>query len=348
MRMKKLLILSAAVLGAVACSNTYEVKTAPEKAIGFGTWTETLTKARVQGSNTFTNGDDFAVYGFKVNGTTNNTVFNGEVVSTTNGNSWTYTPVRYWDPSATSYTFYAVSPATIGTAATATTVDPETGEMTSTSITFAGNDNDVLVADKTAVDPADFNKTVEIKFNHIASLVDFKVKKHTELGNATLAITSFSISNIDNVGTFSVNDAYTSNKPVVTWNATGHAGNYSNTSGVKSVATLPTAVGTTGDFLINNLVAMPQTFRTDANIQTVSIDYTITDENSIVSTYSTSFNLKLFDNEDDKDNLDTIIESWEAGKHYTFFITINANKIDFTASINPWTADVSGYNYLIK
>lgn len=345
MRMKKLLILSAAVLGAVACSNTYEVKTAPEKAIGFGTWTETLTKARVQGSNAFTNGDDFAVYGFKVNGSTKSTVFNGVVVSTTDGSSWTYSPVRFWDPTAASYTFYAVSPASVGTAGT---VGPQNGEMTSASITFAGNDNDVLVANKTEVAQASFNSPVEIKFNHIASLVDFKVKKHAELGNATLAITSFSISNIDNVGTFGVNDAYTDSKPVVTWSATAHAGIYSNTSGVTSVATLPTNVGTTGDFLINNLVAMPQTFRTDTNIQTVSIDYTITDENSNVSTYSTSFNLKLFDDVDDKDNTDTIISEWEAGKHYTFFITINANKIDFTASINPWTADVSGYNYLIN
>lgn len=345
MRMKKFLILSAAVLGAVACSNTYEVKPAPEKAIGFGTWAETLTKARVQGSNDFTNGDDFAVYGFKVNSSTNSTVFDDVVVSTTDGSSWTYSPVRFWDPTATSYTFYAVSPASVGTAGT---VNPQTGEMTSAAITFAGNDNDVLVANKTAVLTANFNKTVEIKFNHIASLVDFKVKKHTELGNATLAITSFSISNIDNIGTFGVNDAYTDSKPVVTWSATAHAGIYSNTSGVTSVATLPAAVGTTGDFLINNLVAMPQTFRTDTNIQTVSIDYTITDENSNVSTYSTSFNLKLFDDVDDKDNTDTIISEWEAGKHYTFFITINANKIDFTASINPWTADVSGYNYLIN
>ena len=93
---------------------------------------------------------------------------------------------------------------------------------------------------------------------------------------------------------------------------------------------------------------MPQTFRTDENIQTVNIAYTITDEASNESTFTTSFNLKLFDNVDDTDNNDTIIGGWEAGKHYTFYITIDANKINFTASITDWvTAGAPGYNYLI-
>ena len=343
MRMKKIMIIAVAAIALAACSKTFDHNKTEGAAIGFGTWTENLTKARTQGDNTFVNGDNFNVYGFKTISAANTTVFNGDVVSY-DGTDWTYSNLRFWDPNATSYTFYAASPA--GKIASA---NAQTGEFTSSSITFAGNDNDVLVADKKVVEKASFGTApVPLVFNHIASLVDFKVKKHSEIAAATVAITSFQISNIDNIGTFSVNDAYTDSHPVVTWNPTAHAGTYSNTSGVTSVAPLPDNIGTDGsDFLINHLVAMPQTFRTDSNIQTVTIEYTITSGGDTINN-SATFNLKTFDNVDDKDNEDTIIGGWEGGKHYIFYITINANAITFTASITNWVTPNNGYHYLIQ
>ena len=253
--------------------------------------------------STFVNGDDFNVYGFKTISAANTTVFNGDAVSF-DGTDWTYDNLRFWDPNATSYTFYAASPA--GKIASA---DAQTGDFTSNSIAFAGNDNDVLVADKKVVtktgDPAAFASPVALVFNHIASLVDFKVKKHAEIAAATVAITSFQLNNIDNVGTDG------------------------------------------SDFLINHLVAMPQTFRTDATKQTVTIEYSITSGGDTIANTAT-FDLKTFDNEDDKDNEDTIIGGWESGKHYTFYITINANAIVFTASITDWVTPNNGYNYLLQ
>lgn len=340
--MKKLLIIAAAALLAAACAKTYEVKETSLPEIGFTSWANTLTKARTAGSSTFVNGDDFAVYGYKSASGAKTTVFD-DVDVNYDGSAWTYSPTRFWDQSTDSYTFYAVSPTDIGTGADVT---PQTGVIASGSISFAGNDNDILVADEKTVAKADYGSTVELQFNHIASLVDFKVKKHTNLGNATVAITSFSISNIDNIGTFAVN-TYTSTHPDVVWTASAHAGAYDSTSGVTSVATLPTNVGTTGDFVINNLIAMPQTFRTDSNIQTVNIEYTITDEASNVSTFTSSFNLKLFDDVDDTDNTDSIILGWDAGKHYTFFITIDAKKIVFSGAITDWTSE-TGYDYLVQ
>ena len=339
--MKKYLILAlTAALAAVGCSKSFEVEPASGTAVGFSTWTNVLTKARTAGSSTFVN-DDFNVYGFKTINAANTTVFNGDAVSY-DGTDWTYDNLRFWDPNASSYTFYAASPADKIASA-----DAQTGEFTSNSIAFAGNDNDVLVADKKVVAKADYNNPVNLSFNHIASLVDFKVKKHAEIAAATVAVTSFQLNNIDNVGTFSVNDAYTSSHPVVTWSPTAR-GAYSNTSGVTSVATLPDNVGTDGsDFLINNLIAMPQTFRTDANIQTVTIEYSITSGGDTVTNTAT-FNLKTFDNVDDKDNEDTLIGGWEGGKHYTFYITINANAIVFTASITDWVTPDNGYHYLLQ
>ena len=272
--MKRILILAAvAALTASACTKSFEAVPTQGSSLGFGTWANVLTKARTAGSSTFVNGDDFNVYGFKTISSANTTVFNGDVVSF-DGTDWTYSDLRFWDTNASSYTFYAASPA--GMIASA---DAQTGEFTSNSITFAGNDNDILVADKAVVANADFNNLVNLSFNHIASLVDFKVKKHADLAQATVEITDFSISNIDNVGTFAVTTAYSvDNHPDYSWTATAHAGSYDNTSGAISVATLPTDIGTTGEFVLNNLVAMPQTFRTDLgdNPQTVDIEYLIT------------------------------------------------------------------------
>ena len=343
MRMKKIMILAAiAAIAATACTKTFEAVQPQGSAVGFGTWANVLTKARTEGSSTFVNGDDFNVYGFKTISAANTTVFDGDVVSY-DGTDWTYSGLRFWDPNATSYTFYAASPA--GLLASA---DAQSGAFTSSSVTFAGNDNDILVADKKVVANADFNNPVNLSFNHIASLVDFKVKKHSEIAAATVAVTSFQISNIDRVGTFSVANSYaSSNHPDVTWSATAR-GAYSNTSGVTSVATLPSDIGTDGsDFLINHLVAMPQTFRTAENKQTVTIEYTITSGGDTTAN-SATFDLKTFDNVDDKDNTDTIIGGWEGGKHYTFYITINANAIVFTASIADWVTPNNGYHYLLQ
>lgn len=340
------MILAVAAIALVACSKTFNTANTEGTAIGFGTWTETLTRVRTQGSSTFADGDDFAVYGYKyvTSSDTKTTVFD-DVDVNFNGSVWSYSPTRFWDQATDSYTFYAISPTAVGTAAT---VAPQTGVIsTSGSITFAGNDNDILVADEKTVAKANYGSDVALVFNHIASLVDFKVKKHTNLGNATVAITSFGLSNIDNTGTFAVG-TYPSTHPNVVWTASAHTGAYDNTSGVTSVETLPTNVGTSGDFVINNLVAMPQTFRTDENIQTVSIAYTIKDEANNTSTFSTSFNLKLFDTTDDTGNNDILIGGWEAGKHYTFIITIDAQKIVFTASITDWTTPSTVYNYLVQ
>ncbi len=41
------------------------------------------------------------------------------------------------------------------------------------------------------------------------------------------------------------------------------------------------------------------------------------------------------------------ITAWEAGKHYTYILTIDANTINFSASITDWT-NVNGYHYLLN
>ena len=371
MRMKKYLILAlTAAIAAVGCSKTFEVVPSPTDTnpIGFGTWVEHLTKGRTQGSNTFASGDNFAVYGYKAmsDNSDPHTVFDDVTVSTTNGTTWTYTGTRFWDANYDKYIFYAVSPASVGTGGT---VDPQTGAITSASITFAGNDNDILVADKKTVNKTDgsgnFNSwaTVPLVFNHVASLVDFKVKKAPGLANATVTVSAFTLSEIDNAGVLTVSSAYTDTHPVVSWSTDTRA-SYGPGSGVTPVniespipieqdtafdpANPTTPAGST--FLINNLIVKPQTFRASngSNPQKVTMTYKIAVTGSADVEFADQvLYLADFDNVDDDAQDDSMIASWEPGKHYTFFITIDAHAISFSATITNWTA-VNGYHYLVN
>lgn len=384
MRMKQLMILAAvAAIAATACTRTFEVEpTQHDSPIGFNTWANTLTKAHDPGNTTnFAIGDDFNVYGTKLmpgQPATSQDVFNGTRVEKTAdapSEIWTYSPLRFWDPSATSYTFYAVAPAGLldGTNASATTA----GAFTSEPIEFLGGDTqktdikDILVAAKTTV--TTFNSPVNLPFYHIASLVDLKVQKVNALElageNATkyikVAVSSISLTNIDGNGHFTIS-SYGASSPYApvtstsTWTEETSASKktYNNTSGYETV-TLPTDVITIGagdpDALISKLVVMPQTFRTaetdHSSDQTVNISYSIEvceGGNSTTTNYSASFDLKEFDGAQDFSNTEaTYIPSWLPGKHYTYIITIGANAISFTASIENWTTD-TGYHYLIN
>lgn len=382
--MKKLMILAAvAAIAATACTRTFEVEpTQHDSPIGFNTWANTLTKAHDPGNTTnFAIGDDFNVYGTKLmpgEPATSQDVFNGTRVEKTAdapSEIWTYSPLRFWDPSATSYTFYAVAPAGLldGTGASATTA----GAFTSEPIEFLGGDTqktdikDILVAAKTTV--TTFNSPVNLPFYHIASLVDLKVQKVNELELAgedannyiKVAVSSISLTNIDGNGHFTIS-SYGNSSPYApvtstsTWTEETSASKktYNHTSGYEDV-TLPADVNAISavapNALISKLVVMPQTFRTaetdHSTDQTVNISYSIEvceGGNSTTTYYSASFDLKEFDNAQDFSNTEAnYIPSWLPGKHYTYIITIGANAISFTASIENWTTD-TGYHYLIN
>lgn len=367
MRMKKILILAAVVAMSAACSHNYEVSPVAKDGgqISFGSWSDGLTRADDPHLTTaWVTDDTFAIYGSKKRASgdpTVVTVFDGQAV-TYDGSAWDYDNHRFWDVNYTSYEFYAVSPSTFGTSPT---VNSSTGVIASGAITFAGNDNDILVADKKVVAKGEspyFSNfaTVPLAFNHIASCVDVKIKK-TNTITATVAVTSVSLTNIDSEGSFAVDADYDNDHwggtagPNVTWTPTAR-GTYDDGDGVGSV-TLPTDVtgvasiapgtATTGDALISGLIVMPQTLRDDSNIQTLNITYTIQPSGGDLTTYTVAIPLHTFDDDYDTSNTADFITSWEMGKHYTYYVTIDAHAIMFSATINDWTA-VTGYYYLMN
>ena len=342
MRMKKLMLFAVAALALASCSKTFDTGKSEGSAIGFGTWAETLTKARAAGASTFVSGDSFNVEGFKTLAGSPVTVFD-DVAVNYDGTNWTYTNTRFWDSNATSYTFFAVSNPT-----TALTFAAD-GTIAATAVTFAGNNNDILLANSVEVLPANYksNVPVALVFKHIGSLVDLKVKKSAGLNtaNATVAIAAVSLEKIDGAGKVAVT-SYSTNVPTVAWTELDGNTTYTNASGVTPVETLPTNVGTTGDNLINTLVVIPQTL---ADTKILKISYTITDAAGTVNTFTnTEIKLNQFDKTDDTDNTTPFITGWEAGKHYVYTLTIDANTINFTGSITDWDTAINGYNYLVQ
>ena len=376
-----ILIVVAVALATVSCSRHYDVNTPDPQAIGFGTWADVMTKRTGPTDAMFAVNDNFNVFGSKVVGTTPSVVFNGDVVtlkslgsdaSSVNDDIWEYTPPRFWDANASGYTFYAIAPAGLVTGVTgdAITTAATTGAFTTDQIVFDGTvATDVLIAKKTPVAPTDFNKVVTLDFQHVGAIIDVKVKKSYTLKEATVKVKALSLENILYKGTYSVASykdnsvAADENKPVVAianWSATTDVQSFSTAVTVpatiaaygysdSSVASPENPVsGTVSDFF-TNFVVMPQALTT----QQIMITYEIETNIGEVTTYTNkTVAFSEFDIKDNKVNTDGAIETvagWHPGTHYIYTLTLDVNKIDFTATITPWaTTSVNGYHNLIN
>jgi len=357
MRMKKILFIAAVALAAAACSKTYNVGPESQKAIDFTSWSETMSKAY---TNTWSNGDAFTVYGAKFMTSADATgtkVFDGVNVSY-DGTKWGYTETKYWDLTAFKYAFYAFMPsAQLNTGTTA-------GVFASKEVTFANptaNSEDILVANEYIREresgkiPTD---VVPITFNHMASMVDVKVKKDASLGTATVKITSATLKDIANKGTLNVASYNASHAPVATWTpSAGEKTNYVSTTATASsnltvtAATTYDASGVAGtttpeaNSLFANYVVLPQTL--DAG-QALVLSYTISADGATAAEYNdVEVVLNTFVTTDNTANAGTTIGSWEKGTHYTYYVTIGANAITFSATVQDW-AEVSGYKYILQ
>ena len=364
--MKKILFIAAVALAAAACSKTYSVGNDTQKAVGFATWAETMTKAY---AGTWTEDvDAFKVYGTKKVGTNPaEDVFTGEEVTYKGGTTWSYSPLKFWDLTASNYTFYAFLPAS--KMASGTTA----GIFESTAVSFANpttNTEDILVASKEVRTRATGNSfmstdAVELHFNHMASLVDFKVKKAESVGaDAVITITSATLTGVYDEGTLNVTGYDgTTNKPTYSafgWTPTTSTKTYTSTA-TPCVAEAVTTYDASGyassttsnpyGNIFTSYVLMPQDLTKG---QKLNLEYTIADTQATAN-YTAEVNLEEFvkasatySNPDNTFNNGDAITGWMPGVHYTYYVTISAKAITFTASVNPWDISTStGYHYLL-
>lgn len=354
MRMKKFIFIAAITAMAISCAKTSERTPIPGQAIGFDTWTSNLTKSI---HTPFATGATFDIYGYKYKeeGDVKTTVFDGEDVTLHSNGSWNYTEIRFWDRTTDSYTFFAISPAGITSSAPA-----QTGLFTTNDITFGGKNGDILVAKKKEIAKSNYGLTVDLDFVPQAALFDLYFKKAKNLKEAELTINSVTLKNIQTKGHLSVSEYDGTGKPVTAWTLaeTPVTANFNNTHGIISVS-VPVSIETgtehgisNAEPLIDHLIVMPQALLTSG--QQLEINYTVNFSGESI-THSRTIDLNKFDltdmagegrNESDQ-NTAPFVEAWQPGKHYTYYLTINADIIVFNATISDWS-DANAFHYIIN
>jgi hypothetical protein len=180
------------------------------------------------------------------------------------------------------------------------------------------------------------------------------------LKEAELTVNSVVLKNLQTKGHLSVVDYDGTNKPVTAWALaeTPVPANFNNTHGITSV-TLPASIATgvehgisNSEFLINNLIVMPQTLITSG--QQLEINYTVNFSGESI-THTRTIDLNKFDLTDmagegraeSDQNTAPFVTTWDPGKHYTYYLTINADLIVFNATISDWT-DANAFHYIIN
>lgn len=331
--MKKIAILAAAAVALASCSKDKMIEAGSSDAISFKPLT---TKATEVSTTTLPNFTVYAYYDASSAGMSaslNPGFMNAQPV-TGGHNAWTYTPTKYW-PSSGQLHFFAYSP----TGDNGVTFAPASGaglpEITYTVPTAVADQNDFLVAqalDQTKSTPV---APVSLTFDHALSQIVFKAQSGAE--TLEFEILNIEILNVNSTGTYNLY-SNTWSMPVPTVPVTYAAS--LNTAVAGTIRTTMTDL-TGGD---GTLMLIPQTL-TEGDPET---DATLVSGGYLRVTYNAKdidSNAPIAVNKEKVIGLDI---AWEAGKKYTYELTLNGGTnggtdpedlepITFTTSVSDWT-----------
>ena len=245
--MKKYLFILATAAIAVSCSKNDSFKEidTQDTVIGFTTYAGKLTRAENSSATSKNNNLEkynttFKVWGYKyVNGTESavmgaveaNNTYPGQLVEHREEDNsanpavaegWYYTPIRFWDKSATSYSFYAVAPNeptgaswswnstdkkvsianfTI-TGYNSVTSTPATSVDATKVLTQNLSTEDLMLATDVTDYKTYTNTAGTLDFNHILSRLNIGVRKATILEDYDVKLNSIMVFNMKSNGTF--------------------------------------------------------------------------------------------------------------------------------------------------
>lgn len=200
--MKKSVFIIAATALVVGCAQTDSFRDVndQESLIAFSkTYIEKGTKAFQYGaydmSNFETAGNTFAVFGYKTVSSTTTKVFGertGETqgVVVTFGTDWSYSPLRYWDKTASTYDFYAYAPSSDKFTGTVALASNSSKAFSITGFEQSNSQSTMidLMTDLTSKNGVSQSTTkkigendVEFVFNHILSNINIKMAISADL-----------------------------------------------------------------------------------------------------------------------------------------------------------------------
>ena len=309
---KDFLLIATAATMLTACVNLdtlNETDNQANGAISFESYTSLQTKAENSSAAYswyfYNHQTSFKVWGYK--NTSSTLVFNADVVTVGETTAaadgvaggvytYTYSPLRFWDKSATTYEFYAAAPQdggwtfvsvesdandqidqqnecyfTTSSTLTGTNISNSSSYAYVNSFKDANGDVDKLIAAPKSVSSAQFKQTVQFDFIHILSRLNVTVKADADLQPANnhnfqkIVLTSLSVKNLNTTGDF--NESTTANTL-----ATGSNARWSNqgtpyTTGTGYTALANTEVTTTAKYILQSLV-IPQ----DVAFQSIALD----------------------------------------------------------------------------
>ena len=369
---KSVLFLATAALFAACTNDSVRENIADDQVeIGFSTYIQKPVASKADNSNAENLNDleayhqNFVVNGFKTVANAETQVFTDQLVTYNSADGkkvWEYSPVSYWDKSASKYSFYAAAPET---AAWTFANDATKGKyytisnftVTGTSLALATLDapnaaavfgeEDLMIATDIPAHTAFTATAVNFTFNHILSR--FNIAISTSISEGTVTLKSLTVNGMNNKGSFDESLAAASTAgSTARWNNLAVDGTYAITA-VKDASNNDVVVNANKQFVYQGLV-IPQTAAYESiNLDGTSgetapylnIQYSITTGEGATAKsqdYSYFYNLADLFNAETDANL-AFNEGWQNN----LYITIGAAAINFDAQVYEWaTQDPEG------
>ena len=215
---KSILFLATAALFAACTNDSVRENIADDQVeIGFSTYIQkpVASKADNSTAETLKNLEayhqNFVVNGFKTVATTETQVFANQLVTYADS-KWGYSPVSYWDKSASKYSFYAAAPQTASWG-----FDEDGKYYTISDFTVSGTSlalatletpdaaavfgtEDLMIATDIDNHTTFTTEAVNFTFNHILSR--FNIAISTSIEDGTVTLKSLTLNGMNNKGSF--------------------------------------------------------------------------------------------------------------------------------------------------
>lgn len=334
-------VLLGVILLAGGCVRRLDPAPTPE-AISFSAGSTLLRDDATKGANPKeADGDvgNFLVFGTKTISDTPYSVFGGIRVNHTS-NTWSYSPVRYWDSNAGRYDFLGISgPQSVS--GITSTISPISATLT---YNVTDTQYDLMAACDSRVSNAgvlDVSSPVQMDFKHLLSAVSVVV--HNDSPQQHVALVSYGFRNL-----------YIQQNVTVTYNLPSPAVNWLDAGKVKDTSNpllTWTANGEQGRELdpgtraplVNELnwdMMIPQALNPGSSAPLLMVKYRLIENPSPIET---PIRLSSIKNSSGNEILE-----WEAGKKYTYEIHIRyGGGISVTVTTTDWDPVSAGTPGLI-
>lgn len=355
----RIIRIAAVLLGAVllseGCVQQLDPAPTPE-AISFSAGSTLLRDDATKGANPKeADGDvgNFLVFGTKTISDTPYSVFGGIRVNHTS-NTWSYSPVRYWDSNAGRYDFLGISgPQSVS--GITSTISPISATLT---YNVTDTQYDLMAACDSRVSNAgvlDVSSPVQMDFKHLLSAVSVVV--YNDSPQQHVALVSYGFRNLyiqqnvkisyhlpnPTIEWLDAGKVKDTSNPLLTWTANGEEGRELDSANTHA----PTGTGADN---LNWDMMIPQTLNPGSSAPLLMVKYCLVDYSddpepvrTVSNPIETPIRLSSIKNSSGNEILE-----WEAGKKYTYEIHIRyGGGINVTVTTTDWDLISAGTPGLI-